>query len=103
MFGDAILVGMASPYIGRTTADVMPSFRQQEVARVTSPDWRHDAVTIRTTPLLPYARPSVEVYIVPRGGPVARSADPVLVATRAEGVQSTWKDYRLLEIRYYAR
>jgi hypothetical protein len=45
-------------------------------------------------------RASVEVYVVPRGGQVAPSADPVLLATRAVGVQSTWKDDRLLEIHY---
>jgi hypothetical protein len=99
-FAILFALGIASPFLGRALAVFAMPARQQEVARVTSPDSRHDAVTIRYQPLLPYMRASVEVYVVPRGGQVAPSADPVLLATRAVGVQSTWKDDRLLEIHY---
>jgi hypothetical protein len=99
-FAILFVLGATSPLIGQAVENAIVSLRQQEVGRITSPDLCHDAVTILTRPLLPYMRSSVEVYLVPRGGPVTRAAEPVLLATKAEGVESTWKDNRLLEIRY---
>jgi hypothetical protein len=98
-FAILFVAGMTSPLIARA---VMVRFAPatNEMQRVTSPDWRHDAVVVRRQPALSFLRASTEVYVVPRGSKIARGAQPVMLASKAEGVQSVWRDDRLLEIRY---
>jgi hypothetical protein len=100
IFTILFVLGASSPFIGQAAAKIVLSLGQKEVARVASPDSLHEAVTIQTRPFLPYVHRAVKVYLVPSGETVDRLAEPVFLATRAEGLQTTWKDSRLLEICY---
>jgi len=99
-FAILFLIGMASPLIAHAVTLRWLAPAVDEVERVTSPDSRHDVVIVRRQPALNFLRASTEVYVVSHGSKIARGDDPVLLATKAEGVQSAWIDDRLLEIRY---
>lgn len=99
-FAILFIAGITSPLIAHAVTLRWFAPAVNEVERVTSPDSRHDAVIVRRQPALNFLRASTEVYVVSHGGKIARGDDPVLFATKAEGVQSVWIDDRLLEIRY---
>jgi hypothetical protein len=99
-FAILFIAGLTSPFFAQSATRSLLPPTAQEVARIASPDRQHEAVIVRTVPKFPYQRPSTEVYVVARGGKITPTDDPVLLASKADGVQSAWKNNHLLEIRY---
>jgi hypothetical protein len=99
-FAILFAAGIASPLLISAAARRWFPSPAIEMARVASPDLRHEAVIVRRQPNLPLLRPSIEVYIVRRGGKISAGDDPVLLATKTDGLRSAWKNNHLLEISY---
>jgi hypothetical protein len=69
----------------------------REIARIQSPDAVVDAVLAERAVGATVATPS-EVYIVPHGGKI--EGGPLLRADNMRDLKLTWKQPRLLEVRY---
>ena len=99
-FGFLFALGLASPLIGHVFAIRVFAPAVREVSRTPSPDSLHDVVVVSRQSMLPYSRPATEVYVVGHGLKISHGDAPVLLAIKADGVQSVWRDDHLLEIRY---
>jgi hypothetical protein len=99
VFALLFVVGLASPLVlSFGIRHAAPA--ATELARVTSPELRYDAVILKRLPRWQLKRPSTEVYIVARGRKVGPADSPIMTATRAQGVQTAWRGDRLLEVHY---
>jgi hypothetical protein len=99
-YGFLFVLGIAAPLVGNESGVRLFARAAREVSRTPSPDSLHDVVVVSRKSILPYSRPATEVYVVNHGLKISRSDAPILVAVKAEGVQSLWRDDHLLEIRY---
>ncbi len=99
-FACLFLAGLASPLTMSFGIRHYASMPPSEIARVTSPDRRFDAVVLKRQPPLKLMRVATEVYVVARGKTVGSKDSPIMIATRAQGVQGAWHGDRLLEIHY---
>lgn len=71
--------------------------KSSEVGRFKSPDGVVEAVIVERASDATVATP-IEVYLVPIGTPV--SGEPLLTGDRFENLFLTWREPRLLELRY---
>ena len=100
IFLTLFVIGLASPLIAQSAFLRWGWAGAIEVGRITSPDWRYDAVIVHRNPTFASTRASTEVYVVPHGGKITTVDDRIMAATRAEEVRGVWRDDHLLEIRY---
>jgi hypothetical protein len=99
-FVTLFIFGLSSPLLASAAFQRWCSPAPTEIARVTSPDSRYDAVLVNRKPAIALMKVATEMYVVPRGGKIAPADDPIMIATHAEDVRGSWRDDHLLEIRY---
>lgn len=106
LFGGLVVVGVL--FVGNVFFANIIDCNSEEIARVTSPDGKVDALMTRRncgTGPSPNPSYSYSVYIVPKGDALPRVEDPfetakVFYANMAEGLEIRWMESRHLRIEY---
>ena len=98
-FAAAFMAGVGIPLIPRFVPGIASRPIRREIARVASPNLRHDAILLETRAGLITRRASYEVYIVRHNMPTA-GASPVLSAAKEENLTLAWRGGNALEIAY---
>ncbi|HYB90282.1 MAG TPA: hypothetical protein VEC38_04475 [Candidatus Binataceae bacterium] len=99
-YASLFLLGLLAAAAGQTFREYVTQWNQRELARVTSPDQRLDAVFVG--PIWRYLGAGSALYVIPKGDPTP-GAGGVFRGTRFQSPpELSWKNRQLLEVRYRA-